>query len=233
MIYSRRVFQYLKDSSINMFEQNIYRFMLIWIALSFLPIISNVIFEFITHIFSNLYTKYLELALIFALPIFVGAFAAFLFISLWVAFESKVALQTKLMLILLAYVLIWLSFGNLYYFLGCMDSFGQVKQLQNLGLSITETIAQAKNISSNTLSTLPSFWELKIIGNDILPVSSNRLANYIDCLYFSGVNILTIGFGDIVPIGRFVKMIVLLECFLVNIINILAVGMWLSTVNKK
>lgn len=233
MMYSRHVFTYLKNLALDMFNQDIYRFTIIWISLSFLPLLANTAFEFLTLIFTDLHTEYLEIALLFALPLFAGAFAAFLFISLWVAFESKVPIYTKLVLIMLAYILIWLSFGNLYYFFASIDSFGNVKQLQSLGLPVQDTIASAKKMTSATLSTLPTFWEFKLHNNQLILVAANRLNNYFDCLYFSGINILTVGFGDIVPLSRFVKMLVLLECFLGMIINVLAVGIWLSNVNKK
>ena len=40
----------------------------------------------------------------------------------------------------------------------------------------------------------------------------------------------TIGYGDIVPESRFLKMLVLLEGFLGQFINVVAIGLWLSGV---
>lgn len=216
-----------------MFTQNLSRFVIIWVSLSFVPLWANLAFDLITHIINVLDAEYLEIVLLFALPLFAGAFAAFLFISLWVAFESQVPMYTKLLLIMLAYILIWLAFGNLYYFFSSIDSFGNIKQLQKLNLPLQETIEQAKIMTSSTLSTLPTFWELEVRDNILVTVTANRWTNYFDCLYFSGINTLTIGFGDIVPLSRFIKMLVLLECFLGMIINVLAIGIWLSNANKK
>ena len=232
-MYSRHVFKYLKNLAINMFNKDIYSFIIIWISLSFLPLLASIIFDFITHMFTNLHTEYLEIFLLFALPLFAGAFAAFLFISLWVAFESEVPIYTKLILIMLAYILILLSFGNLYYFFASIDSFGNIKQLQSLGLTLPETIEAAKKMTSSILSPLPTFWELAMQNNQLVPIVANRWINYLDCIYFSGINILTVGFGDIVPISRFIKMLVLLECFIGMVINVLAVGIWLSNMGRK
>lgn len=71
---------------------------------------------------------------------------------------------------------------------------------------------------STVLRNVPHFWELvphkDSGGNEqLLPRTVNRLNGYLDCLYFSGVSILTIGYGDIVPESRFLKMLVLLEGF--------------------
>lgn len=232
-MYSRHVFNYLKMFTLKMFTQNLSRFVIIWVSLSFVPLWANLAFDLITHIINVLDAEYLEIVLLFALPLFAGAFAAFLFISLWVAFESQVPMYTKLLLIMLAYILIWLAFGNLYYFFSSIDSFGNIKQLQKLNLPLQETIEQAKIMTSSTLSTLPTFWELEVRDNILVTVTANRWTNYFDCLYFSGINTLTIGFGDIVPLSRFIKMLVLLECFLGMIINVLAIGIWLSNANKK
>lgn len=217
-----------------MFLKDITKFIWLWVILAFLPLIANIIFDFAAHSIRSLEGDILELSLLFVLPAFAAAFAAFLFVSIWVAFRSKVALHTKLILIILAYLLIWLSFGNLFYFFSCIESFIQIKDILSYRLPITDTTALVDSLSSNTLSTLKTFWNLSIADNQITGLTSvNRAINYFDCLYFSGVNILTIGFGDIVPISRFLKFLVLLESFLGMIINVLAVGMWLSTANKN
>ena len=44
---------------------------------------------------------------------------------------------------------------------------------------------------------------------------------------------MTIGYGDIVPESRFLKMLVLLEGFLGQFINVVAIGLWLSGVKDS
>lgn len=63
---------------------------------------------------------------------------------------------------------------------------------------------------STVLRNVPHFWELvphkDSGGNEqLLPRTVNRLNGYLDCLYFSGVSILTIGYGDIVPESQVFK----------------------------
>lgn len=86
---------------------------------------------------------------------------------------------------------------------------------------------------STVLRNVPHFWELVPVTRDdgkehFLPRTVNRVNGYLDCLYFSGVSILTIGYGDIVPESRFLKMLVLLQGFLGQFINVVAIGLWLS-----
>lgn len=234
MIYPKRVYTYLKNLYLEIFLKDISKFILLWIVLAFLPLIANIAFDFAARNFINLDAKLLELSLLFLLPAFAAAFAAFLFVSIWVAFKSDVELHTKLILIVLSYLLIWLAFGNLFYFFASIDNFAQIKNILLMRLPLTETKVLIENLPADTLSSLKPFWQMATTNEQMVKLlASNRLDNYFDCLYFSGVNIMTIGFGDIVPISRFIKALVLLEAFLGMIINVLAVGMWLSTMNKK
>lgn len=234
MIYPNSVYKYLKNLYLETFLTDISKFILLWVVLAFLPLIANVAFDFAASNFTSLDAKLLELSLLFLLPAFVAAFAAFLFVSIWVAFKSNVELHTKLILIVLSYLLIWLAFGNLFYFFACIDNFSQIKNILLMRLPVLEANVLVENLIPDTLSSLKPFWQIASNNtqmNKLLTI--NRWDNYFDCLYFSGVNIMTIGFGDIVPISRFIKSLVLLEAFLGMIINVLAVGMWLSTMNKK
>lgn len=234
MIYPKRVYTYLKNLYLEIFLKDISKFILLWIVLAFLPLIANIAFDFAARNLINLDAKLLELSLLFLLPAFAAAFAAFLFVSIWVAFKSDVELHTKLILIVLSYLLIWLAFGNLFYFFASIDNFAQIKNILLMRLPLTETKVLIENLPADTLSSLKPFWQMATTNEQMGKLlASNRLDNYFDCLYFSGVNIMTIGFGDIVPISRFIKALVLLEAFLGMIINVLAVGMWLSTMNKK
>ncbi|MEG0832044.1 MAG: potassium channel family protein, partial [Acidaminococcaceae bacterium] len=61
----------------------------------------------------------------------------------------------------------------------------------------------------------------------------NRVDGYVDCLYFSGISILTIGYGDIVPVANITKLMVILEGFLGQLINVVAIGLWLSSIDNK
>ena len=234
MMYPIHIYTYLKNLYLEIFLKDISKFVLLWVVLAFLPFLANIIVDFISIRFINLDSSLLEILILFLLPAFAAAFAAFLFVSIWVAFKSDVELHTKLILIVLAYLLIWIAFGNLFYFFACIDSLSQIKDLLLLRLPIFDTKNIIDTLPANTLSSLKPFWNIVVSNNQVIELStSNRFDNYFDCLYFSGVNILTIGFGDIVPLSKFVKAMVLLEAFLGMIINVLAVGMWLSTISKK
>ena len=155
----------------------------------------------------------------------------------WAAINSNTTGQRRMMLIISAYLMIWLAFGNLYYFFSDTENFvatnttsveGLVKEWDG-DMHVTELQ------ESTVLRNVPHFWELvphkDSGGNEqLLPRTVNRLNGYLDCLYFSGVSILTIGYGDIVPESRFLKMLVLLEGFLGQFINVVAIGLWLSGV---
>lgn len=142
-----------------------------------------------------------------------------------------------MLLIISAYLMIWLAFGNLYYFFSDTENFVVTNTTSVEGLvkewdgDMHVTTLQ----ESTVLRNVPHFWEL-VPEKDgsgkeqLLPRTVNRLNGYIDCLYFSGVSILTIGYGDIVPESRFLKMLVLLEGFLGQFINVVAIGLWLSGV---
>ena len=93
MIYPKRVYTYLKNLYLEIFLKDISKFILLWIVLAFLPLIANIAFDFAARNFINLDAKLLELSLLFLLPAFAAAFAAFLFVSIWVAFKSDVELH--------------------------------------------------------------------------------------------------------------------------------------------
>ena len=162
---------------------------------------------------------------------------SFISIAIWAAINSNTTGQRRMLLIISAYLMIWLAFGNLYYFFSDTENFVVTNTTSVEGLvkewdgDMHVTTLQ----ESTVLRNVPHFWEL-VPEKDgsgkeqLLPRTVNRLNGYIDCLYFSGVSILTIGYGDIVPESRFLKMLVLLEGFLGQFINVVAIGLWLSGV---
>lgn len=232
MLYYTKIYNCLKNVFLEMFLKDMAKFIFSWVTLAFLPFFASVLFDFFTYFLTDMGAYYLEIFLIITIPIFISLFAAFLFISLWVAFKSKVPFYAKIFLIMLTYLLIWLSFGNLFYFFSTVNNFTDLKELLLIHpASVVQSMLST--MPSATISPLQPFWRLSIIDEQLFRiVATNRMENYFDCLYFSGVNILTIGFGDIVPVSRFTKALVLLECFLGMLINVLAVGIWLSDIKK-
>ena len=146
---------------------------------------------------------------------------SFISIAIWAAINSNTTGQRRMMLIIsvLSDDFGW-PFGNYINFFSDTENFvatnttsveGLVKEWDG-DMHVTELQ------ESTVLRNVPHFWELvphkDSGGNEqLLPRTVNRLNGYLDCLYFSGVSILTIGYGDIVPESRFLKMLVLLEGF--------------------
>ena len=213
-------------------DENFYKFLISLGLLASAPVIASVLFDYIVIYGNGRFKAGLLLGIVLLLLFLLLSFIS---IAIWAAINSNTTGQRRMMLIISAYLMIWLAFGNLYYFFSDTENFvatnttsveGLVKEWDG-DMHVTELQ------ESTVLRNVPHFWELvphkDSGGNEqLLPRTVNRLNGYLDCLYFSGVSILTIGYGDIVPESRFLKMLVLLEGFLGQFINVVAIGLWLS-----
>lgn len=199
-------------------DENFYKFLISLGLLASAPVIASVLFDYIVIYGNGRFKAGLLLGIVLLLLFLLLSFIS---IAIWAAINSNTTGQRRMMLIISAYLMIWLAFGNLYYFFSDTENFvatnatsveGLVKEWDG-DMHVTELQ------ESTVLRNVPHFWELvphkDSGGNEqLLPRTVNRLNGYLDCLYFSGVSILTIGYGDIVPESRFLKMLVLLEGFL-------------------
>lgn len=214
--------------------RNFNLFLIAWVFLASIPLILSFLFDYIiTHLFTINIVAFLKVLL----PVFFILFFSFLSVCLWVIFDSKVSGQQKILVIIIAYLLIWWSFANLYFFTCNIDNYLSATKLLSQQISFTDSNQLFELINdkkSSMIHNIDNFWRLSnattISFDNLIPY--NRLGNYINCMYFSGISILTIGYGDFYPISAFTKMTVLLEGFLGLIINVLAIGLWLSTVSK-
>lgn len=219
-------------------DKNFYKFLLALGLLAFAPLFTSIVFDYlILHDNGQLPSSVLfgfVLVLLLLLLIFIS-------IALWAAIKSNVTGERRIVLIISAYLMIWLAFGNLYYFFSDIENFVLAdKQSTETIMQLPAGNMQLAELQERTvLKNIPYFWELQAADSltsdkqDLAPMSVNRINGYIDCLYFSGVSILTIGYGDIVPESRFLKMLVVLEGFLGQFINVVAIGLWLSTASKE
>lgn len=200
-------------------EEEFCFFWIAWFLLAFSPLIAAFFFEAIaTQKVEQLTVTLLLVASIVLLL----ALYFFISISLWAAFKGNFSGDKRAFLVVSSFFMIWLGFGNFYYF-SCDIS----DLLAKLGGSPTG--------AGLVLEGIGEFWEFCGLeqGSDSGFTAINRLDNYIDCLYFSAVSILTIGYGDIVPISKMSKILVMIEAFLGQLINVVAVGLWLSTISEN
>lgn len=203
-------------------------FLAVWLFLAFFPLFSSIIFDFSILNILKFNNQYLGYTLIVILPIFILSFSFFLSISLWIVFKLKIYRQRKIILILSTYLLVWLVFTNIYFFLSNLDNFFAYTKI--LVAEQNTLSLETPLLKSNLIHGLQNFWGLTAIDNQLMPI--NRLLNYIDCLYFSGSTILTIGYGDFYPLHPLLKLLAIFEGFLGMIINVLAVGLWLSNTSN-
>ena len=199
-------------------DENFYKFLISLGLLASAPVIASVLFDYIVIYGNGRFKAGLLLGIVLLLLFLLLSFIS---IAIWAAINSNTTGQRRMMLIISAYLMIWLAFGNLYYFFSDTENFvatnttsveGLVKEWDG-DMHVTELQ------ESTVLRNVPHFWELvphkDSGGNEqLLPRTVNRLNGYLDCLYFSGVSILTIGYGDIVPESRVFKNMVFVGGFL-------------------
>lgn len=215
--------------------------MVSWFGLACTPLLMSWVFDYV--IYNEIHLRSFLILLILSV-IYIASLLVFFIISMWVIFTAELSKQKKITVIIAAYLLIWFAFGNFYF-----ATFNVADFYKNINLAHSALLPLGDAISpksmalepfslKGTLSNIETFWQLipevpDYYGNvywNIVP--ANRLVGYIDCLYFSATTILTIGFGDITPTTAFVKIFVIFEGFLGQIINVLAIGLWLSKVNQ-
>lgn len=220
--------------------KNFNLFMVSWFGLACTPLLMSFIFDYVVYSETHL-RSFLILAIMSF--VYISSLLTFFSISIWVVFTAELSKQKKIMVIIVAYVLIWFAFGNFYFAtFNVADFYKNLNIVQNASFPVSVEISptlKAFNAIASTdiLNNVATFWRLTPDSPDqygnilwtLAPV--NRLVGYIDCLYFSATTILTIGFGDITPATAFLKTFVIIEGFLGQIINVLAIGLWLSKVN--
>lgn len=217
--------------------ENFYKFLVFLGLLAYAPVFASILFDYIVIYGDGRFKAGILLGFVLLLLFLLLSFIS---IALWAAVNSKATGEQRMLLIISAYLMIWLAFGNLYYFFSDTENFVVTNSNSVTGIvkdwdgDMHVTALQEHSVLRN----VPHFWELvpqqKADGTEqLIPKTVNRVNGYIDCLYFSGVSILTIGYGDIVPESRFLKMLVLLEGFLGQFINVVAIGLWLSGVKSS
>lgn len=208
---------------IKLLRQNLYYFLAALFLLACSPIISSYLFEYIV-IHNNYFPPLILFTIVLLLIILLFSFIS---ISIWSSIKSELHGTKKLLLILFSYIMLWFAFGNLYYFLLDMENYLSLKNLVTTGLlTIPSDFWQHNQLIKN----IAPFWQYNFPEEQYL--ASNRYIGYINSLYFSGTTMLTIGYGDFVPATPFLKIISLLQAFLAQFINVVAVGIWLNGLKK-
>ena len=191
-------------------DKNITKFIAFWTIVSFIPLFAAFIFDgFVTgksHPAESVILQGLALFSLFSILMTVV-------FSLRMAFFKGTKGYTKLLIIGVAYFVLWLAFANLFYLVADVEAYAAC-------------ILKASGKQVQCFSGLKDFWlSTATDAAELVPDSINRITNYIDCLYFSGVSIVTMGYGDIVPVAGFCKILVLLETFSGQILTVAAAGL--------
>lgn len=198
-------------------DKNTQKFVTFWVLLAFVPLVGTLFFDAMVtgqnHPVEASILQYVSLISIFSI-LFT------MILTLRLAFYKGTKGYTRLMVIGVAYFVIWVAFANLYY--GMMD----IESYANCVLRL-----DGKQVK--IFSGIHDFWQgTSNTAVELVPGSVNRLTNYVDCLYFSGISIVTIGFGDIVPVNSFCKLLVLVETFGGQILTVAAVGLCFAGISS-
>ena len=78
-----------------------------------------------------------------------------------------------------------------------------------------------------------SFANIYFILDKINPNSFSIPLNLVDSIYFSVITAFTIGYGDILPVNKTIKLIVILEVIIFYIYTVFAIGVFLSVFLNK
>lgn len=191
-------------------DNNLKKFICLWALVACIPLVSALIFDsFVTgksHPAEGAILQGVALFSLFSILVTV-------FFSLRMAFFRGTKGYTKLVIIGVAYFVLWLAFGNLFYLIADVEAYASC---------VLKTTGQ----QVQCFNGIKDFWLTTASAEaELVPDSINRLTNYIDCLYFSGISIVTMGFGDIVPVAGFCKILVLLETFSGQILTVAAAGL--------
>lgn len=200
---------------------NLYYFLLALFLLACSPLFAVLLFDYIV-LNNNTFPPFILLVIVAALN---SLLFSFLSISLWSSIKSNLRGSRKLLIIVASYIMLWFAFGNLYYFLTDIENY---LYLQPLTVAAVDLYIPAPN--AQIIQNMPFLWSCNVSADTLLP--ANRYAGYIDALYFSGTTMLTIGYGDFIPITPLIKMLSIFQAFLGQFINVVAVGIWLNNIKK-
>ena len=89
-------------------------------SLASAPVIASVLFDYIVIYGNGRFKAGLLLGIVLLLLFLLLSFIS---IAIWAAINSNTTGQRRMMLIISAYLMIWLAFGNLYYFFSDTENF--------------------------------------------------------------------------------------------------------------
>ncbi|WP_222705617.1 potassium channel family protein [Campylobacter peloridis] len=229
MLYNRLLNHY-----INIYHKSSKQFLFVWTLLALVPLICSFIFDELAIYATGKITSELLFFILNIIPIMVAmALMVFLLISIWAAFSNKINVKEKFLMILYAYVLIWFAYGNLYYFSCDVDNYNRLlivsqKHKDESLEKLQEIIIQAQY--QTPIKGIENFWTL---NENLKPQIQNRLKGLVDCYYFSGVTMLTIGFGDVTPVSSLLRLFSVFQGFLGQVIVVIAMGLWINQSGKQ
>ncbi|MFG5090413.1 potassium channel family protein [Campylobacter lari] len=228
MLYARLINHY-----INLYHKSSKKFIFIWTFFAIFPLICSVIFDELAFYATDNFNSFVMLLVLNFIPILVAiVLVGFLSITIWAAFSNKINAKEKFFMILYAYTLIWFAYGNLYYFSCDVDNYNHIytisKKYENL--DIKQLQEKAIDVQFQTpIKGIKNFW---ILDDEFNVQTQNRLKGLVDCYYFSGVTMLTIGFGDVTPTSLLLRMLSVFQGFLGQIIVVIAMGIWINKITK-
>ena len=191
-------------------DHNLKKFIGLWTLVSFAPLAAAFLFD--ACVTGNPHPVGASLLQWMALFSLFSILATVAF-TLKMAFYKGTKGHTKLLIIGVAYLILWLAFANLFYLVSDVEAYAACV------LKFTGKQVKCFNgIGDFWLSTATETAEL-------VPDTINRLTNYVDCVYFSGISLVTMGYGDIVPVAGFCKILVLLETFSGQVLTVAAAGL--------
>ncbi|TEY02813.1 two pore domain potassium channel family protein [Campylobacter sp. US33a] len=133
-------------------------------------------------------------------------------------------------MILSSYVLIWFAYGNLYYFSCDVDNYDRILKADKT-LKFDKLQEESIKVQFQTpIKGIGNFWQW---DENLGLKSVNRIEGFLDCLYFSGVTMLTVGYGDITPVSRLLRFFSILQGFLGQIIVVVAMGIWVNQITAR
>lgn len=214
---------HLKRFYTKLLQENLYYFLFALFLLGCSPIISSFLFEYI--VIKN--NSFSPIALLVIVLILITLLFSFISISIWSSIKSNFHGTKKLLLIIFSYLMLWFTFGNIYYFFLSIENYLSLKDIV-----ISEPFIYLENLfcEHQLIKGIEPFWNYDSTTQQYQCV--NRYYGYINLLYFSGTTMLTIGYGDLVPLTPFIKMLSIMQAFLAQFINVVAVGIWLNSVKK-
>lgn len=101
-------------------DENFYKFLISLGLLASAPVIASVLFDYIVIYGNGRFKAGLLLGIVLLLLFLLLSFIS---IAIWAAINSNTTGQRRMMLIISAYLMIWLAFGNLYYFFSDTENF--------------------------------------------------------------------------------------------------------------